>query len=799
MNFRKISIICFVCALFCLSVTVQPNILRVEDTTEGTQEENAADDSTTGSDTSETENTTSDENANEPSDETNQVNTIPTTGENVADGDSSSSDDENDSGKKAREESQKLIPEAQESLKRLGERMSRSVGGVTYNTTWTGSQGSRQFYDANGKRWGTGNTLRVIDVSEHNGKINWDAIKNSKEVDAVIVRIGWAWDGTDEQAQYNISELNRLKIPYGIYLYSYAKNSTDATNEATHLKKLMKQFNASPSLPIYYDIEYWPNGGYKDQGNWIACPTTQAEYMSIIPTFLKNMQNAGYARTNVYSYRSYLQNQLNNPEILKYVSWVAVYGPQLGYTNNNYKGDILGWQYTSGGNVGGVFTGDVSAFYSYYGYDTQNTVGATTGKLSTEPTLSYQGKSQSIGWLDKVSELNTAGTTGRSRALYNLKISLENVPASTHLYGTVVSGSGTKNYDLITSSTVLGTDGSPMQRVSFSLNNINGYKLYYRVHESGKGWRDWVAQGNYAGTAGYSIEAIEFKLVADSSVIDETPKLWYNAHVAERGWLGSQPSSTQAGNAGSNYRLEAMKIGIENVPTYSITVKAHIQNVGWVNYNNVNSSTIIGTTGKKQRIEALSFDLNGISGYKLQYQVHIQGYGWTTWHDENQVVGSAGASRLIDSLNIRLVNEQTNVIDPSISYQAHVQDIGWTGIGGSESIAGTQGRKLRVEAFRLMLNNVPATAQLTGKLHIQNLGWVNYSDFSKMKMIGTQGKSLRIEAVNFNMTGVPGYKLQYRTHIQDIGWSNWIDHGNQSGTTGRSKRLEAIQFRLVKI
>jgi uncharacterized protein YjdB len=39
--------------------------------------------------------------------------------------------------------------------------------------------------------------------------------------------------------------------------------------------------------------------------------------------------------------------------------------------------------------------------------------------------------------------------------------------------------------------------------------------------------------------------------------------------------------------------------------------------------------------------------------------------------------------------------------------------------------------------------------------------------------------------------------IEYQTHVQDIGWMSWVTDGNLSGTSGQSKRLEAINIRLT--
>lgn len=85
--------------------------------------------------------------------------------------------------------------------------------------------------------------------------------------------------------------------------------------------------------------------------------------------------------------------------------------------------------------------------------------------------------------------------------------------------------------------------------------------------------------------------------------------------------------------------------------------------------------------------------------------------------------------------------------------------------------------------------------EVTYKSHVQDLGWESKwaSDIS-----GTTGKSKRLEAIQIKLNDVTSGNVEYKTHIQDYGWeSGWKKNGEISGTSGKSKRLEAIQIRLT--
>ena len=68
------------------------------------------------------------------------------------------------------------------------------------------------------------------------------------------------------------------------------------------------------------------------------------------------------------------------------------------------------------------------------------------------------------------------------------------------------------------------------------------------------------------------------------------------------------------------------------------------------------------------------------------------------------------------------------------------------------------------------------------------------------KTAGTLEKALAVEAVKIKLTGdlAEHYDVYYRTHVRNIGWQSWVKNGNQAGTTGQAKSVEAIQIKLVK-
>lgn len=94
-----------------------------------------------------------------------------------------------------------------------------------------------------------------IDVSKHQGTINWDAVAADPSVQFAILRAGYGRYESQVDAQWarNYAECKRLGIPTGAYWYSYATTPADAATEGQLFAKVLagKQFE----YPVYFDQE----------------------------------------------------------------------------------------------------------------------------------------------------------------------------------------------------------------------------------------------------------------------------------------------------------------------------------------------------------------------------------------------------------------------------------------------------------------------------------------------------------------------------------------------------------------
>ena len=82
--------------------------------------------------------------------------------------------------------------------------------------------------------------LKVIDVSYANGQVDWETVK--PYIDGAIIQLGYGMNiesQDDKQFSRNISECERLDIPYGVYLYSYADTMEKVRSEAEHTLRII--------------------------------------------------------------------------------------------------------------------------------------------------------------------------------------------------------------------------------------------------------------------------------------------------------------------------------------------------------------------------------------------------------------------------------------------------------------------------------------------------------------------------------------------------------------------------------
>lgn len=246
----------------------------------------------------------------------------------------------------------------------------RKKESVSYRYTgWQTIGGKRYFYDKNGnpvtgdqiiqgvkysfREDGSldGGNVMGIDISKHNGTVDWNAVKNAG-VEFVILRCGYRGSASgvlveDEKFRTNIKGATAAGLKVGIYFFSQAVNEMEAVEEASLTLSLIKGHKIS--YPVYIDVE---------AANGRADGLSAAERTKVVKAFCETVRDSGYT-AGVYSNKNWFAEKMDTGAFGNYRIWLAQYTESPTYT-----GRYEMWQYSSRGTIPGI-KGDVDLNICY--------------------------------------------------------------------------------------------------------------------------------------------------------------------------------------------------------------------------------------------------------------------------------------------------------------------------------------------------------------------------------------------------------------------------------------------------
>ena len=189
-----------------------------------------------------------------------------------------------------------------------------------------------------------------IDVSEHNGIIDWNAVKNSGQVDYAIIRAAYRGYGTgkivtDMQFFKNITAAKANGLKIGLYFFTQAVTVEEAIEEANYVLNLIKLYNIEVTYPIAIDTEY-SNSNHDGRADSLDV----ANRTAVCNAFTKTIEAAGY-QSAIYASRNWFYENLDVGQLTNTDIWVAQY-TTAEKTDYMYHYDM--WQYTSSGSIPGI-------------------------------------------------------------------------------------------------------------------------------------------------------------------------------------------------------------------------------------------------------------------------------------------------------------------------------------------------------------------------------------------------------------------------------------------------------------
>ncbi len=186
-----------------------------------------------------------------------------------------------------------------------------------------------------------------VDVSEHQGKIDWSKVAQT-EVEFAMVRMayrGWGAEGLvrpDARGAENLNGAADAGLKVGVYFFSQAISVEEAVEEAQFLLQLLD--GRKLDMPVVFDWET------------VSAEDARTANMNVVTlnacaqAFCREIEEAGYDAMVYFNLdMAKWKYHLLALQEAGYDFWLALYSDTLGFRHK-----VQMWQYTSSGSVPGI-------------------------------------------------------------------------------------------------------------------------------------------------------------------------------------------------------------------------------------------------------------------------------------------------------------------------------------------------------------------------------------------------------------------------------------------------------------
>ena len=385
--------------------------------------------------------------------------------------------------------------------------------------------------------------------------------------------------------------------------------------------------------------------------------------------------------------------------------------------------------------------------------------------------------------------------------------------------------------------------------------------IIYSSHIENIAWQNAVQDGETSGTTGKKLKIEAIKI--NTKNLPKNVKLQYQMHVQDLGWRSWTEEGEVAGTTGKNLKVEAFKIKLTGISNYSVEYRAHVQDLGWQDW--VRDGDIAGTTGRNLRIEAIEIKIvpkEPKAKIKLETNLEDKSFYSDGIYIEGWYLANVPNTKLNVTLDGKSINEyvvqsskdsiyaenesfggkentpkpgfKINIKDVSkiesgkhklgitvykedgktvlknetyelnldkenlhLRYSVHIQDIGWKNDFNEGKTAGYKNQNLKIEAIKIDAINCPENISIEYQAHVQDLGWENTWKKSG-EQSGTTGRNLKVEAIRIRLVGTEEYSVAYRAYVEGNGWQDWAYDGEYAGTVGENRKIRAIEIKVTQ-
>lgn len=366
----------------------------------------------------------------------------------------------------------------------------------------------------------------VIDVSGHDGLIDWDSAK--EHIEGVIIRIGYGNDYAyqdDKQAVQNMDECERLGIPYGVYIYSYAMTMQETESEISHTLRMLKGRN--PVRGVWFDMED-ADEYKKNHGMDVYSEEDRTLLTDICIRFIEEMHSRGYI-TGVYANYDYYKNVLDTNRLYMtegFNMWLAhwdVEEPDM---------DCMMWQFGAYRIGDHEFDGNI--YYADYSSPYKDAYIENSAQAGRKVNVIYQAQIDGDYWLPQViNDEDYAGIRGRNITGITLSTDIGYAVYRVYSNGRWLAYVDSRNSDISDYYNGYAGNGHSIEAVEvyyytpdtllyneaphYQAFTENGYKYaYYRVSTTGNDYFPYQTdnerndgQDGYAGIYGRKVDRFQ--------------------------------------------------------------------------------------------------------------------------------------------------------------------------------------------------------------------------------------------------------------------------------------------------
>ena len=366
----------------------------------------------------------------------------------------------------------------------------------------------------------------VIDVSGHDGLIDWDSAK--EHIEGVIIRIGYGNDYAyqdDKQAVQNMDECERLGIPYGVYIYSYAMTMQETESEISHTLRMLKGRNTVRG--VWFDMED-ADEYKKNHGMDVYSEEDRTLLTDICIRFIEEMHSRGYI-TGVYANYDYYKNVLDTNRLSMtegFNMWLAhwdVEEPDM---------DCMMWQFGAYRIGDHEFDGNI--YYADYSSPYKDAYIETSAQAGRKVNVIYQAQIDGDYWLPQViNDEDYAGIRGRNITGITLSTDIGYAVYRVYSNGRWLAYVDSRNSDISDYYNGYAGNGYSIEAVEvyyytpdtllyneaphYQAFTENGYKYaYYRVSTTGNDYFPYQTdnekndgQDGYAGVYGRKVDRFQ--------------------------------------------------------------------------------------------------------------------------------------------------------------------------------------------------------------------------------------------------------------------------------------------------